>query len=124
MTTNGRQMSPDERDEIIKRLRPEFKDYYDRPYAYDFEMFHASWTQKLHTMACTLAAFRQTPKYSESHYNAAVGTAISHWSSFGDWRPSRDLRPFEWIDLIAIANALGVRGMQARYDHRCEKEKS
>ncbi len=117
---SGRKMSRTERDQIISRLRPEFVDYHQRPIAYDFETFQNSWAERIHAMGCQLAVFRCVAEYQDVHYEAAVGTATSHWSTAGfateieEWNPPRHLFTNEWDDLIAIAHALGLSRLDVR----------
>lgn len=106
-------LTEEERKRLVDALMPSFADYYARPVAYDFEFFHASWCEKLHAMACSLAATRgRACLLNEAHISSAVGTAVSHWGNMkNDWRPPRDLNDDEWEDIIRISEQVGVRGM-------------
>ncbi len=111
-------MTDDERKVLIDALRPHLADYYERPFAYEFDFFHNSWAEKLHAAACNLAASRQRPALNGKHVDAFVGAAVAHWSSLGnDWRPPRDLTSGEWDDLAAIAHGVGVRNIPGRRRH-------
>lgn len=109
-------LSNEERQLLIQGLLPHFADYHASPIAYDFDGFHSGWSESLHAMACELAASRgRFGTLNEKHVASAVGTAVAHWTNmWDDWRPPRDLTVSEWDDIVAIAEAVGVRGLRAR----------